>query len=165
MSDTSFGPSPSFCKAKRVAVGLAPLKADKPTRAAFELLGGFDLRPGDEDEVEGRHATGNIDGIGTAQRAVDHDRARRQHELQFAGHESHHAHGGMHAHGLHLQAIAREDTGLFGEPERQDTRRVVTLVSCALALTGSTLSQQKARKVKNRRQIFIDEPHAEWLRN
>src|SRR3990172_2440766 len=30
----------------------------------------------------------------------------------------------MHTHRLHIQAIAREDTGLFGEPERQDTRRV-----------------------------------------
>jgi hypothetical protein len=46
-----------------------------------------------------------------------------------------------------------------------ETYEIVTLVSCALALTASALSQQKARTVKNRRQIFTDEPHTEWLRN
>jgi len=82
------------------------------------LFGGFDLGPGDEHEIECRHAAGNIDCSGAAQRAVDHDGAGGQHELQFAGHESHDPHGSVHTDCPHVQSIAGKDAGLFGEPER-----------------------------------------------
>jgi len=116
------------------------------------LLGGLDFGTGDEHEVECRHAPNQINRARAAQRAVHNHGSRSQDELQFAGHQRHHAHSGVHTYGLDIQAVASENTCLFSEPERQHSGGVGNVRSRDLGELRGTIygnSAQSSDSEKN----------------